>query len=154
MQRKVLKNNHFRMLPAVVMTKLAICLSLLLTVSCSRQQTSASEEGSPEARITFLTGERHNFGNFYTPDTLTCAFVFRNTGTVPFVISRVEPSCQCTEVEFSTRPVAPGAIDSFIVHYDGNGSDPGFFTKRCEIYSNADTVYSVYIRGFFIEKKK
>ena len=149
----MLRKNNFNIQSAVVLT-LTVCLFLLLTASCGQRQSSASKESTGDARITFLTGEEHDFGNYNTRDTLCFDFVFQNTGKVPFVIHRIEPSCFCTTADYSKRPVLPGATDTIRVKYDGNGFVPGYFVKRCDIYSNADTLYKIRIRGYFVEEQQ
>ena len=133
---------------------IGLTVALLLTASCGRQQgSSVKPEGDAQARIEFLEGEEHDFGTYYVRDTVYHDFVFRNVGTVPFTISRIEPSCHCTSASFSERPVAPGSTDTIRVSYDGNGFVPGHFVKRCDIYSNADTVYHLRIHGRYYEKE-
>lgn len=133
---------------------IGLTVALLLTASCGRQQgSSVKPEGDAQARIEFLEGEEHDFGTYYERDTVRFAFVFRNLGPEPFVITRVEPSCHCTRADYSKEPVQPGQTDSIIVSYDGNGFVPGYFVKRCDIYSNADTVYHLRIHGRYYEKE-
>lgn len=127
----------------------AVCAVLLLAASCGGQK----EEKAADARIEFLTGEEHDFGAYSERDTMRFAFVFRNIGPEAFVITRVEPSCHCTRAEYSKEPVQPGQTDSIVVSYDGNGFVPGFFVKRCDIYSNTDTVYHLRIHGKYLEKE-
>lgn len=132
---------------------MSLTAALLLTASCGRQQASSvRQEGDAQARIEFLGGEEYDFGTYDVRDTLYHDFVFRNVGTVPFTISRIEPSCHCTAAQFSERPVAPGATDTIRVSYDGNGFVEGHFVKRCDIYSNADTVYHLRIHGYYAGK--
>ncbi len=132
---------------------MSLTAALLLTASCGRQQEAVRQEGDAQARIEFLGGEEYDFGTYDVRDTLYHDFVFRNVGTVPFTISRIEPSCHCTAAQFSERPVAPGATDTIRVSYDGNGFVPGYFVKQCDIYSNADTVYHLRIHGRYYEKE-
>lgn len=124
----------------------------LLPTSCRRQANSMQE--SPAARIEFLGETEYDFGSYSTRDTIYHYFVYKNVGNVPFVIDKVEPSCYCVKPVYSKKPLQPGGVDSIRMAYDGNGFTPGFFTKRCDIYSNADTVYQIRIRGRYYNVEK
>jgi len=129
-----------------------ILLTTLLAASCRRQGASVPDSApvAETAGITFVDGTEHDFGMFRTQDTLVHYFVYKNTGTVPLVIQKVETSCGCTRATFSKKPLAPGATDSIRVAYDGNGFSQGTFIKGCDIYSNTDTVYHLRIRGYYL----
>lgn len=129
-----------------------LLLTTLLAASCRRQGASVPDSApvAETAVITFVDGTEHDFGMFRTQDTLVHYFVYKNTGTVPLVIQKVETSCGCTRATFSKKPLAPGGTDSIRVAYDGNGFSQGTFIKGCDIYSNADTVYHLRIRGYYL----
>ena len=134
---------------------LAACLILfvtLLTASCRRQGASvpAAVTEKETAGISFTDGLEHDFGMFRTQDTLVHYFVYKNTGRAPLVIQKIETSCGCTRATFSKKPLAPGGTDSIRVTYDGNGFSQGHFIKGCDVYSNADTVVHLRIRGYYL----
>ena len=131
-------------------------LPLLLT-ACQFKATQANGTAGkvkelsdePKAKIVFLTERTHDFGVYGARETVCCDFVFRNDGDVPFVIQKIEPSCGCLSVEYPKHPVLSGAIDTIHVSYDGNGFESGFFTKRCDVYSNADSVFYLRVQGTY-----
>ena len=133
-----------------------LLLPLLMT-ACQLKATQAAEvgenaeeqSGDPKATIVFLTERTHDFGTYGARETVYFDFVFRNDGKVPFVIQKVEPSCGCLSVEYPKHPVPSGAIDTIHVGYDGNGFESGFFTKRCDVYSNADSVFYLRVQGTY-----
>ena len=132
-----------------------VCLFLfvtLLAASCRQQGASvpASVTEKETAGISFTDGLEHDFGEYSTQDTLVHYFVYKNTGRVPLVIQKIETSCGCTRATFSKKPLAPGATDSIRVTYDGNGFSQGHFIKGCDVYSNADTVVHLRIRGYYL----
>jgi hypothetical protein len=137
--------KHHKMTKYVVFTMLFI----LLATSC-RRQVSVKAEQTP-AQIEFLTETDQNYGVYHVRDTIYFDFVYKNVGEVPFVINKIEASCGCTRARYSKRPVNPGETDTIRVSYDGNGFLEGTFTKRCDIYSNADTVYHIRINGAFVD---
>ena len=131
------------------------CLILfvtLLTASCRRQGASVSEPApvAETAGIAFTDSTEFDFGMFRTQDTLVHYFVYKNTGRAPLVIQKIETSCGCTRATFSKKPLAPGGTDSIRVAYDGNGFRRGHFIKGCDVYSNADTVVHLRIRGYYL----
>ena len=107
----------------------------------------------PTAKISFTQGMLYDFGTFYDKDTLKHSFVFENVGDIPFVVDSVIASCGCTTCDYPKYPVQPGAVDSFVVKYDGNGFVPGYFTKRCDVYSNTDSMFKLRIRGDYYESE-
>ncbi|MDD3107721.1 MAG: DUF1573 domain-containing protein [Alistipes sp.] len=62
-------------------------------------------------------------------------FAFRNEGSVPVVIERVEVSCGCTTPEFSREPVRPKASGFLTITYDPKGR-PGTFRKEVTVWCN------------------
>ena len=128
---------------------------VLLLAGCMGRSSSnkAQLPQRPTAKIVFADGMRYDFGTFYDKDTLRHSFVFENVGTVPFVVDSVIASCGCTTCDYPKYPVQPGAKDSFVVKYDGNGFVPGYFTKRCDIYSNTDSMFKLRIRGYYYEEE-
>lgn len=136
------------------MRKCLFPLAFVCLAACQQKASQPVAQPEPRATIVFLTEKNHDFGTYSEKDTISFDFVFRNDGKVPFVVNKVEPSCGCVRVSFPKYPVQSGAIDSFHVVYDGNGFSPGFFVKRCDVYSNAeDSVFSLRIQGYFAEKQ-
>ncbi|MDR2890438.1 MAG: DUF1573 domain-containing protein [Alistipes sp.] len=60
----------------------------------------------------------------------------RNAGTDPLVITSVETSCGCTEVEYERAPIAPGATGGFSFRFDSRGMW-GAQHKLIEIHTSA-----------------
>ena len=146
-RRKSMKNKRILGLAACLILQIT-----LLTASCRRQGDSvpAAVTEKETAGISFTDGLEHDFGMFRTQDTLVHYFVYKNTGRAPLVIQKIETSCGCTRATFSKKPLAPGGTDSIRVTYDGNGFSQGHFIKGCDVYSNADTVVHLRIRGYYL----
>ena len=131
-------------------------LALLIVMVGCRQKSNndaseQAEEKKPKASVTFLDGCTYDFGIYGRREPVTCDFVFRNDGEMPFVINEVETSCGCTQVNYPKHPIKVGDTDTIHVTYDGNGFKSGYFAKYCHIHSNADTVYSLRIQGTYSE---
>ena len=58
--------------------------------------------------IQWLDSSR-DYGKISEGQKLDVSFRFRNTGTTPLVIGRVQPSCGCTVADPPREPIAPGA---------------------------------------------
>ena len=138
------------------MKKYCYVLLLLLVTACGQKAAQPIVvEPEPTTEIVFFTGKIHDFGICYKPEPMSCDFVFRNDGKIPYVIKDVDPSCSCLDVTYPKYPVQPGATDTIHVVYDGNGFKSGYFTKRCDIYSNAtDSIYSLRIQGTYSKSKE
>jgi hypothetical protein len=79
----------------------------------------------------------HNFGSFMEAvGVQTTTFKFKNTGTVPLIVSNVRASCGCTTPNWTREPVAPNASGEITVSYDPKNR-PGVFTKTVTVSSNA-----------------
>lgn len=91
---------------------------------------------SARANIRF-TDTEHDFGTIEEKlGPVSHEFIFSNDGTLPLVISKVQPSCGCTSPEWSKEPIMPGALGSINVRFDPKGR-PGPFTKTITVFSNA-----------------
>jgi hypothetical protein len=138
-----------------MMKKYCYILLLFMVVACGQKATQPVVEQEPTTEIVFLTEKIHDFGVCYKPELMSYDFVFRNVGKIPYIIKDIESSCGCLAVEYPKYPVQPGATDTIHVVYDGNGFKSGYFTKRCDVYSNAtDSIYSLRIQGVYSKSKE
>ncbi|HTS45228.1 MAG TPA: DUF1573 domain-containing protein [Puia sp.] len=58
--------------------------------------------------IEWLDSANRDFGKIAEGKKLEVAYRFKNTGTLPLVIQRVQPSCGCTIAEQPNEPILPG----------------------------------------------
>jgi hypothetical protein len=95
-----------------------------------------------------VTENAFDFGDIKEADgKVSHAFVVKNDGNMPLVITRVIASCGCTSPEWTKEPIAPGKTGEVMVTYDPK-SRPGPFAKTVSIYSNGKTgSYAITIRG-------
>ena len=100
-----------------------------------------------KAQISF-EATSHNFGTIAEQGgRVSHVFSFKNTGTLPLILTNVRAGCGCTTPEWSREPVAPGASGSIKVSFDPRNR-PGMFTKSITVNSNESThVVSLTIRG-------
>jgi hypothetical protein len=71
-------------------------------------------------RIEF-TKEMHNFGTLKEGEIVSYAFQFKNNGTAPFRLTKVEPTCGCLSVQYDKDEIKIQATSSIdvIFHTDG-----------------------------------
>jgi hypothetical protein len=81
---------------------------------------SALSDSSRYTTIQWLDSVR-NFGTIPEGQKLEVAFRFKNTGTMPLVIVKVQPSCGCTVADQPTEPIAPGAEGQIKAIFNSKG---------------------------------
>jgi len=97
----------------------------------------------------------HDFGTFKEENgSVTCAFSFTNTGSVPLVINRVAASCGCTSPAWSKEPIISGG-EGFVKATYNPKNRPGKFSKSLTVFSNATKKTVVLrIQGEVIPKER
>ena len=125
-------------------------MTMVVLLAACRQQGAVDQQEAQKPHIIFLTEMTHNFGAVSSPDTITFDFVYRNEGPGGFAIDNVKPGCSCTVASFSRDTIAPGETDTLRVGLKLREISEGFFSKRVEIFSNADTTLQVRIRGTYV----
>ncbi|WP_108821874.1 DUF1573 domain-containing protein [Dysgonomonas sp. Marseille-P4361] len=129
----------------IVFILFALVLSTSLVVAQSAKK---------EPKVEFKKSS-HDFGKVAeSSKTVTCEFTFKNIGSAPFLIQRVQASCGCTTPEYTNEPVLPGKEGKIKVSYSTTGR-PGTFSKDIHVFSNvADTVYRLTIKGEVLRDRK
>jgi hypothetical protein len=103
-----------------------LILSLVFTMGMMAQTPAITFEKST-----------HDFGKIKEQDGLAnYSFTFKNTGTTPLVINRVNASCGCTTPNWSKEPILPGKSGTITASYNPAGR-PGPFIKTITVFSNA-----------------
>ncbi len=96
--------------------------------------------------------ESHNFGKIEQGKPVTHAFLFKNTGTEPVIISKVEVSCGCTTPEFTRDPVLPGRTGTIKATYDA--ANLHGFIKPLTVLSNSESPsITLYLKGEVVKKE-
>lgn len=91
-----------------------------------------ADDGQP--KISFSEKE-HHFGNVTQGVKATHLFAFKNEGTVPLKISRVQTSCGCTAAVAGKNELAPQESSDIEVTFNSAGRS-GQFKKSVQVYSN------------------
>ena len=82
--------------------------------------TAALADTARYTTIEWLDSTR-DLGKVPEGQKLDVAFRFRNTGTTPLVIGRVQPSCGCTIADPPREPIAPGAEGLIKASFNSDG---------------------------------
>jgi Protein of unknown function (DUF1573) len=82
------------------------------------------------------TDTLRNFGKITEGQQLDVTFGFKNTGSKPLVIYRIQPSCGCTAAEPPKEPIAPGGMGEIKATFNSSGKE-GLQHKT--LYVNANT---------------
>lgn len=121
-------------------------LSILMLVVAGITTSAVAQEIIQGAAIEFEE-DIHNYGDVPHGGNGTFAFVFKNVGTEPLLITNAKGSCGCTVPTWPQEPIAPGKTASIDVTYDTQRV--GAINKSVTIMSNAvnDPVKVIQIAG-------
>jgi hypothetical protein len=116
------------------------CVTITLVTGCNNnsQKASALQAAlADSARYTSIQwlDSAKNFGKIPEGEKLAVAFRFRNSGTTPLVITRVQPSCGCTVAEQPEEPIAPGGEGQIKAIFNSKGH-PGVNHKTLFVTAN------------------
>lgn len=80
----------------------------------------------------------------------TAAFRLLNTGGEPLLIRDVKPSCGCTNVKWSKKPVCPGELTEISIVFEPNSL--GRFMKSIDVWCNTtQQIHKLNLRGEVVE---
>lgn len=128
-------------------------VAVLLTGCQQKEQKEQEKQEGPKPHIIFLTEMTHEFGVVAEQDTASFDFVYRNEGPGSFVINDVKTGCSCTKAAFSRDSLAPGETDTVRLTLKLKEIPEGFFSKRADFESNADTLIRLRIRGTYLRHR-
>jgi hypothetical protein len=103
-----------------------VILTLILIAACNGEtrraatQQAALADSAHYTTILWLDSAR-DFGKIAEGQKLQVAFRFRNTGSMPLVITRVQASCGCTIAEQPVEPIAPGGEGQIRAVFNSEG---------------------------------
>jgi hypothetical protein len=118
------------------MKRIAILTLSLLFVFAAAAISQTKPADKPKAAAFQWKETTHDFAKIPQGKPVTAEFKFKNTGSVPLVISSAQGSCGCTVPEYSKEPIAPGKEG--IVKATFNAANAGAFTKTVTITANTE----------------
>ncbi len=106
------------------------------TVSSSKTSTTTAQKAITGPEISFAK-KTIDYGTLHVGDVRVVEMKYTNTGKKPLLLENVTTNCDCTEVEWSRKPLMPGKSDSIKVTY--TAKNPGLISKWVTVMSNAET---------------
>jgi hypothetical protein len=107
-----------------------------------REKASLQTAAAMEFRDTL-----YDFGKVREGEVVEYAFIFKNTGKGPLLISRARSTCGCTVPEWPEAPVPPGENSKISARFDTEGK-AGPQLKPITIMTNTlKGTYVVYLQG-------
>jgi hypothetical protein len=85
--------------------------------------------------------ESFDFGNVKHKNPVDVVFKFKNTGNAPLILSKVEASCGCTDVQYKKAPIMPGQTGELSVTFDAE--DMGIFSKSVNVTTNTNPAMTI-----------
>ena len=104
--------------------------------SNTKVTTAAPAANITGAEISFAK-KTIDYGTLKVGDVRTVEMVYTNVGKKPLLLENVTTNCDCTEVEWSRKPLMPGKSDVIKVTY--TAKNPGLISKWVTVMSNAET---------------
>ncbi|MBC5773178.1 DUF1573 domain-containing protein [Pontibacter sp. KCTC 32443] len=136
---------------------LSFAIAAITAGGAVAQQQPKKQVTAPQAQakagpvITFEEAE-YNFGDITQGDVVEHTFKFKNTGTQPLVIERVDVTCGCTTPAWTKEPIMPGKTGTVTAKFNSAGK-LGQQKKPITVHSNAAEPTSVYIVTNIKEKQ-
>ena len=80
----------------------------------------------------------------------TAYFRFKNTGSLPVLVTKAKGSCGCTGIKHRTEPVKPGETGTIQATY--NAASMGAFSKTVEVELNIENSRKILrLKGEVVE---
>lgn len=115
----------------------------IISVNGQELKTTVKSAAGDSTTIAF-TETTHGYGTMTKGADGNYTFTFKNTGSLPLVLTNVKSSCGCTVATWPREPIAPGKTGEIKVKYDTNRAGP--FQKTITVTSNAKTTVLI-IKG-------
>ena len=129
-------------------------IACLLACVLSPVSLSAQEAATTTIKSDILLqSNSYDFGRLsFKGNKKSHVFYFTNTGTTPIIIQRATTSCNCINVKYSRRPIAPGERGERNVIYDPK-KELGAFNKGIHIKTSAGEI-TLFVKGEVLPKHK
>ena len=125
-----------------ILAKSTLCAAMAIFALGLTSNSLAQDKGKKQYKILSFETTVHDFGTFPSSDgPKHCSFTYKNETDTTILIYDVKPSCECTSVEWSKKPIKPGGKGVIKVTY-ANDAGTHFFNKGISVYT------STWIRPF------
>lgn len=144
-----------------MMRKIFIIISLFTIIACGNNAnkgvnveiplTADGKVDTSKLPKFSFSNDAFDFGKIKQGEKVSYAFIFKNTGTTPLLISSATASCGCTVPSYPEKPIEPGEESKINVVFDSNGK-MGMQTKTITIVANTiPNTKVLYLRGEILE---
>lgn len=125
-----------------ILTKSTLFLAAAIVALGMASNSMAQDKGKKKYKILTFETMVHDFGSFPSSDgPKHCSFTYKNETDTTILIYDVKPSCECTSVEWSKKPIRPGGEGVIKVTY-ANDAGAHYFNKGISVYT------STWVRPF------
>ncbi|WP_029905857.1 DUF1573 domain-containing protein [Prevotella sp. 10(H)] len=126
-----------------------ILFAFLFSIGLSHaQEKQTAKKGKPEITLCEVA---HNFGKIEKSKKLvTHDFILKNTGDAPLIVQRVITGCGCAKADYPNAPILPGKEGKITIKYETTTT--GVFNKTMTVFSNAEAVKTLNVKGEIIDK--
>ena len=150
-----IKHNMMRVF--IVTTTCAMLLTACLNTTDKEKSNGASvtppvadnaapaetTDPSKYTSIVWLDSSK-NLGSVIEGEVVKISYRFRNSGSKPLVIGRVQPGCGCTVADYPKTPIAPGAEGEIKAEFNSQGRE-GVQNKSISVFANtAEQSYNLH----------
>ena len=115
----------------ILLTSVIILFSL---TAFSQIEVGGSKDGKPAPKV-WMESNIYNCGKIPWNTPMTYTFEIKNTGNAPLLITKAEPTCNCTLVDYTKTEIAPGELGFVKATYDAKYV--GQFQKAVFLFTNA-----------------
>lgn len=105
-------------------------------IAQEKPKATAPQEQAQNGPALAFEETEFNFGDITQGDVVEHTFKFKNTGTQPLVIERVDVTCGCTTPAWTKEPIMPGKTGYVTAKFNSAGK-LGQQKKAITIHSNA-----------------
>ena len=142
------------------MKKLIIGLfAITILFACTNNTKTTSTESTippsdPQTTTSIkFTKDVFEFGKIKQGDNVSYAFMFKNTGNLPLIISNATATCGCTVPNWPKEPIKPGAIGKIDVVFNSTGKK-GLQDKIITVTANTNPAENkVHLIGEVLPKE-
>ena len=93
------------------------CVLFIIFIISKSAAVVHLDDSAAYAQIKFEKSS-HNFGEVHQGEKVEKVFIFKNTGTIPLLLSNVLSTCGCTIPEWPKEPIPPGEEREIKVVFD------------------------------------
>jgi hypothetical protein len=134
------------------MKKIITSIFILAAISSCNNKPVKQDFNSKLATTIKFEKDIYDFGKITVGDKVSQSFKFKNTGTIPLIISNAVASCGCTVPNWPKTPIKPSQSAQIDIVFNSAGKK-GLQDKVITITSNTlPNITKVHLIGEVMEK--